>query len=276
VFSPSLVEEVARSALATGALEPIETDAILLAADGVRFVVRAVSSVARKAQAWKSAGAPDPLGDYDPALFVAHVGSSHYVLLNKYPVVAGHALIVTRHFESQQRLLTVEDFAALGACLGEMDGLGFYNGGPEAGSSQPRKHLQLVPLPLTPDGTEKVPIEAVLGADHALPFRHSFACIEPRAGAAELHALYRALLERCGVSVIVTPDGAFQSAPYNLLVRRMWMLAVPRSVACFESIMVNALGFAGSLIVRTRAQLERVRAVGPMHILREVAVPPIV
>jgi ATP adenylyltransferase/5',5'''-P-1,P-4-tetraphosphate phosphorylase II len=35
------------------------------------------------------------------------------------------ASVVTRRFERQQRLLTVEDFAALITCLSEIDGLGY-------------------------------------------------------------------------------------------------------------------------------------------------------
>ena len=50
------------------------------------------------------------------------------------------------------------------------------------------------------------------------------------------------------------------------------MFVVPRSSACFESIPVNALGFAGSLFVPSQQDLERVRSVGPMQVLRTVAV----
>jgi ATP adenylyltransferase len=49
------------------------------------------------------------------------------------------------------------------------------------------------------------------------------------------------------------------------------MLVVPRSREHFESISVNALGFAGSLFVRNRGELELVRKSGPMKILRQVA-----
>jgi ATP adenylyltransferase len=52
-----------------------------------------------------------------------------------------------------------------------------------------------------------------------------------------------------------------------------WMLIVPRSRAQFESLPVNALGFAGSLFARTNEQLERIREHGPMNVLRAVAIP---
>jgi sulfate adenylyltransferase (ADP) / ATP adenylyltransferase len=272
VFSLSIVQDATRRALASGALRPIDTDTTLLDDAGVRFVVRAVSSLARKDEARHAAAATDPLGDYDPELFVADLAPSHYILLNKFQLLAGHVLLVTRRFEHQERLLTVEDFAALITCLSEVDGLGFYNGGIEAGASQARKHLQLVPLPLAPESPDKVPMERLLGSCR-LAFTHAFARIVPPATGPVFHAVYRELLNRCSISTVATAEGEFQSAPYNLLVRRSWMLVVPRSRACFESIPVNALGFAGSLFVRSQEDLERVRAVGPMHVLRAVAMP---
>jgi ATP adenylyltransferase len=271
MFSLPLVQSAIRRALATGALQPVETRTTLLEEAGVRFVVRAVSSLVRKDAARRAAAVADPLGDYEPDLFVADLGPSHYVLLNKFPVLAGHALLVTRRFEPQERLLTVEDFAALTACLGEADGLGFYNGGVEAGASQPRKHLQIVPLPLAAESPDEVPMERLLICGHQLPFRHAFARIAPQATASALHALYRELLQRCGIAAVAAAQGELQSAAYNLLLRRTWMLVVARSRECFETISVNALGFAGSLFVRTQAELERIRAVGPMQALRAVA-----
>ena len=269
----SQVQDATRRALAAGALQPIETQPIMLEEGGVRFVVRAVSNLARKDAARDAAVVADPLGNYEPDLFVSDLGPSHFLLLNKFPVLARHVLLVTRRFERQERLLTVEDFSALNACLGEVDCLGFYNGGVEAGASQARKHLQLVPLPLAAGSLDEVPMERALIGGDRLAFKHGFAPIAPRTTAPALHALYRELLHRCGIATVVTADGELQSAPYNLLLRRGWMLIVARSRECFESISINALGFAGSLFVRTHAELERIRAVGPMRVLRAVAVP---
>jgi len=273
VFSLSIIHRVTRRALASGALQPIATQTTLLSDDGVRFVVRAVSSLVRKDQARRAAMATDPLGDYDPDLFVADLAPSHYILLNKFPLLGGHVLLVSRRFERQELLLTVEDFAALITCLGQVDGLGFYNGGAEAGASQLRKHLQLVPVPLARDSSDEVPMERVLDAGARLSFKHAFARVPPQSTDLVFYALYRELLHRCGISAVAAAEGELQSAPYNLLVRRSWMLVVPRSRACFESIPVNALGFAGSLFVRSQGDLERVRAVGPMQVLRAVAMP---
>ena len=65
-----------------------------------------------------------------------------------------------------------------------------------------------------------------------------------------------------------------QSAPYNLLVTRRWMLLVPRSAECVEGVSVNALGFAGSLFVRDAAQMEVIKRLGPMTVLQRAAALP--
>ena len=116
-------------------------------------------------------------------------------------------------------------------------------------------------------------MERLLGSGSQPPFRHAFARLAPQATAPELHALYGELLDRCGISAVATQEGEVHSAPYNLLVRRGWMLVVPRSRERFESISVNGLGFAGSLFLRSQEELDRVCAMGPMQVLRAVAMP---
>jgi ATP adenylyltransferase len=254
------IQAVAARALASGAIEPIETETEVIEDAGVQFVVRVVSSLRRK-DAAEHRQVDDPLGDYEPELFVADASATHYVLLNKFPVMPQHLLIVVREYEPQDALLTLADFEALAECMAGSEALGFYNAGREAGASQHRKHLQVVPLPLAPRVPSAVPIEPLLDSAHGLPFRHGLGRIAQFDPAA-LHALYCRLLESAGAS------GA---AAYNLLLTRRWMLVVPRRRERFESISVNALGFAGSLLARDRPELERIRAAGPMNVLRAIA-----
>jgi ATP adenylyltransferase len=257
----------------------------------VRFIVRSVSSLARKAEAASVATTPaandgNAFLPAEPELTVGDVSPTHVGVLNKYPVVPHHLLVVTKRFVPQEAPLDRDDFAAVAACLHAIDGLAFYNAGREAGASQPHKHLQLVPLPLGA-GSWDVPMEALFDSWAAagavlrllrLPFRHAFALLDPplfedRAHAADrLLELYDAAAEAIGVvEEGAANDESKRTAPYNLLVTRRWLLAVPRSREKFESISVNALGFAGSLFVRDAAEMERLRAVGPMGVLGAVA-----
>ncbi|MEO0808078.1 MAG: phosphorylase, partial [Cyanobacteria bacterium J06643_4] len=61
-----------------------------------------------------------------------------------------------------------------------------------------------------------------------------------------------------------------QTAPYNLLCTRQWMMIVPRSQEKFAGISVNSLGFAGSLLVKNQQTLEALKAIGPVTLLEHV------
>ena len=112
-----------------------------------------------------------------------------------------------------------------------------------------------------------------------LPFLHAYAPLDPARidlrsdGASRLLTCYHSLLQAVGLSVEATAGGFAPSAPYNLLVTRQWLLLVPRSKECFESISINALGFAGALLVKDAAQLCILRKQGPMTALQRVAPP---
>lgn len=271
-----------RRARASGALRPIASEASALADGGVRFAVRRLLAEVPRAPAGV-AGAPrrDPFADPEPALVVAPLGDTHVCLLNKYPVLDRHLLLVTRAFAPQEAWLDDADWCAVAAALGEIDGLAFYNGGPVAGASQPHKHLQLVPqAALGPDGA--LPIAPWLAAAPpgagplALPgppFEHAFARVAPDAWQepARVAALADAVLAAVGVRPLAGAGGARQSAPYNLLATRRWLLAVPRTAGEAHGVPVNALGFAGALVVRDAEGLERLRRSGPLAVLAAVA-----
>ena len=275
------LRERTRSALACGALLSIETEQCFMEDGGMRFLVRSVSSLRRKARREDDRGADfNPFLPPEPELTLGAIGGNHLGILNKFNVLEHHLLIVTRQFKHQETLLDRDDFLALQLALQGIDGLGFYNGGAAAGASQNHKHLQLVPLPLTPDGPD-LPLEAVLagveeGPVPALPFAHAFRRLpsdlwqRPEA-AGYIHLIYREMLEQLGIAEVEREGEPRQSAPYNLLLRRGWMLLVPRRQEHFEGISVNALGFAGSLFVRTPQELEQVARTGPLRILAGVA-----
>ena len=278
------IERQTAHALRCGALQPIDTVQAVIESGVVRFVVRQVSSLTRKEQQRRQARklqtqkgpVANPFLPYEPDLFVADISDTHLALLNKFNVIDHHLLIVTRDFQRQEALLDHADFDALMACMAEFDGIGFYNGGPEAGASQPHKHLQIVPLPL--DG-HALPIEPFIEAAHTsgvfrapqLAFAHAAAWLDDDA-AANLHATYLQLMNAIGVQPFDVAGVAHQSAPYNLLVTRRWMLAVPRSVSHVEGVAVNALGFAGSLFVRDDAQRNVVETLGPMKLLADATI----
>ncbi|WP_432260242.1 ATP adenylyltransferase family protein [Cupriavidus sp. TMH.W2] len=281
---PAILQRTSH-ALRSGALCPIETVQATIEDGGVRFLVRQVSSLARKDKARRTSRAGrNPFLPYDPELFVADISGTHAALLNKFNVIEHHLLIVTRSFEAQESLLTVPDFEALLASMAEFPSLGFYNGGAAAGASQGHKHLQIVPLPLA-EGGPALPIGPLLeparsagaiGTVPGLAFAHAFAPLDlfaapPEEAACTAYERYRALLDAVGVGTVEIEGGLRQSAPYNLLILSAGLLLVPRSRECVEGISVNALGFAGSLFVRNAAQMRTIENLGPMRLLQRAA-----
>ena len=285
------VDETQAAALASGALRPIETDEAFVEDGGVRFLVRSVSSLARKGQSRRAGGgsgraAPEnPFLPPEPELTVGALSDTHLAILNKFNVLDRHLLIVTRGFEHQERLLGYADFEALWRCMAEYPALGFYNGGSVAGASQPHKHLQMVPLPLLGDIREtpvtplleQVPASQPFARVPGFAFSHVFTWLEPdlhrdpSQAAERTVALYRRLMEVVGLEAVEHGDGLRQSGPYNLLLTRRWMLLVPRSVELWRGISINSLGYAGSLFVKEAAQIDLIRELGPFAVLRGVA-----
>ncbi len=263
-------------ALARGALTPIATDLEVVEDGGVAFAVRLFARLdvkERASDAQREAGI-NPFLPPDPDLFVAELTATHVAVLNKFTVFPHHLLVVTRRFVHQDRLLDTADLAALAAVMTEIDGLGFYNAGVIAGASQPHRHLQVVPTPLGSDDLA-TPMDALLraapeslpGSVSGLSFPHAALRlggrpIEPGDGPG-LHERYRELLAANGIHDY--------RQPYNLLLTRHWMLLVPRARECWEGTSVNALGFAGSLLVRDSEQLARLREIGPMRVLSAVS-----
>ncbi len=191
---------------------------------------------------------------------------------------------MTKGFEEQDQLLTLKDFEALWICMAEFEGLGFYNGGREAGASQQHKHLQMVPLPLAPEGPG-VPIEPLLaqagantiGKIPGFPFLHAFSRLEkdpaasPSLAARTTFQRYGDMLQSVGMPAPRADSLTRQALPYCFLTTREWMLVVPRSKEFLEDISLNSLAFAGSFFLWNTQQLERLKAVGPMHALKSVA-----
>lgn len=261
-----------------GALVSLPTDTTIVEDRGIPFVVHISALLERKdgTRATKEIDKPvNPFLPPDPDLVVCGVPPDHLCVLNKFNVLDQHLLIVTRAFEPQQALLNLGDFAALLSCMDETYGLGFYNGGTIAGASQAHKHLQLVPLPLA-GGPQPTPVDAVidpstepgvLSTIPAMEFSHALLRLDGRRldmqRAKELHQLYRRACAAVGVDD--------ETRPYNLLITRRWMLLVPRSRENWRGVSINALGFAGSLLVRNRSELDVLKRIGPLAVLRSVA-----
>ena len=60
---------------------------------------------------------PDPFDNPLPVMTVANLPPDHLLVLNKYPVIPRHFLLVTREFKDQSGDLDMADLAAMYGCL---------------------------------------------------------------------------------------------------------------------------------------------------------------
>jgi sulfate adenylyltransferase (ADP) / ATP adenylyltransferase len=262
-----------------GALEFLPSTTEVIEQDGVAFQVRVLESSGTEEVDKSARSHLDPFL-HDADLLLASISATHIALINKLSAVEHHLLIATRSFEDQRCQLTQKDCEALLIGLTEIDALCFYNAGREAGANQTHKHLHLLPLDAT---IAPLPIEPLLRFAQTdrmivprLPFRHAYAAMDhdwtnpEKDSGASLHASYRKVLHAAGLSVDATSGSHGVTAPYNLLMTRKWMLVVPRAHACFQNILVDALGFVGMFLVKDGQQLATLRRFGPMTALQHV------
>lgn len=271
------------SAQQAGAAYQTDTKMEVIRDGGIDFVVRKVAALRDKPKGARgSAGAKpaNPFLPYDEALWVGHLSDTHTLLLNKFNVVQHHLLVVTRQFESQLDWLTEADFEATCTVLQAFPSgaLAFYNSGPASGASQPHKHVQVVPLPLGEDSSNRLPFAAVIQeayqAAHAaplaafplgdLPFQCWAAVLPDRTEA-------RSAFQACrNLQAAAKLSDQRNGTSYNLWLADGLMLLAVRSQEACGPVAVNTLGFAGTILVKSDDQMQYLREHGPLHVLQHV------
>jgi len=256
-----------------GALVPLLTEPVA-AQELAPFVLRRLLS--RTPKHLRAGGPkPNPFLPWESDLEVTRVGPGHVLLLNKYPVQLGHVLLITNQWKPQSGWLEAADWQALCTVNADTSGLWFFNSCAAAGASQPHRHLQLLPrrcgeslCPLAGEIENWLDVEAEAprpGWLLALSRRH-----HPD-DAAELEQLYSSHCQQLGLG---RPGlDPLPRAAYNLLLSDHWLLSVRRRCEHGHGFSVNALGFAGYLLVTERSDLPWMRTAGAWRLLDEVAQP---
>lgn len=271
------------AALAAGAIVPMQSEEALIAEGGRDFIVRWISSLAKKDSAMPG-GVRDPnfnpFLSPEPALTVGDLGE-HVVILNKFPVCLHHLVLARKVFQEQLTPLDWHDFFAMATFLSLAGGLGFYNGGAIAGASQRHKHVQWIPadkgnarLHIWANDLPQNPALGDVAHVAALAVKHAFVFVgelQNQAPAKLADRLLAAFQQACKV-LQVTPDADGFLPPLNVLVGDGWLLLVPRAEEKSQGISVNAVNFGGTIFVREVAQLETIRAHGVLNLLTDVGV----
>lgn len=287
------IQKQTHHALQCGALQPLLTEYEFIEERGIQFLVRSLSSLNRKDQNQRRELQAstnkefNPFLPYDPNLFVTDISETHLCLLNKFNVIAHHFLIITRDFEEQESPLTLQDFLAAWICLTEVNSFVFYNAGKEAGASQKHKHLQFIPLPLIAESPD-LPIESAIskaifkheiGRISCFPFQHALMRFNFQSHQNILEKAsysldcYQKLLTTLNISILCNQNERKNISAYNLLMTKEWILIIPRLQETSKGISVNAAGFAGTLFVRNKKQMQLLKANGPIATLKGVTLP---
>ena len=266
-----------KHALQFGALVPLTTTLTFLPGEEeTTFELRHLAGATPK-HLREAGPKPNPFRPWDQRLEVDLIGSNHALILNKFPVQIGHMLLITRDWAPQNGWLNASDWSALTAVDRETTGLWFLNSNPDAGASQPHRHLQLLPRDV---GEKSCPREEwFLRFDRTVSdpeqdlLRQSIRVAQLTTGfnASELHATYQQLCEQLNLGS-PRQDKCPRSA-YNLLLTRTWMAVVRRSREGVHGFSVNALGFAGCLLSTDGANLAWLQKAGPDALLRAVIDP---
>lgn len=285
-FFVERIRQVSVSAMASAALQKINTQQVAVNDNGLDYCVRVVDSLQRKSEQLQQRIDQKPVEfnpflPYEPQLYVGELSPTHRCLLNKFQVVDEHILIVTTQFRDQREILNRDDFAAAGIAMAARPSLLFYNGGREAGASVKHKHLQAIPITsgITLPLIDR--FRAILNnaetfnpiVPAALPFRAAIATLPSLRRANRFdqhcHALYCEMLNLLQIAC----DDAGRVPPYNLLMTGDLLCLVPRRQEAFNGLNVNALGFAGTLLLKNAQQLAQLQSVGVEELLRQVGYP---
>ncbi|KAK5774147.1 bifunctional AP-4-A phosphorylase/ADP sulfurylase PWA37_002849 [Arxiozyma heterogenica] len=254
-----LIHQKYENAIANGSLKLTKSSSKKLkdSLTGMPYLVHFAPVLAEKPKSngEQSDNKEDPFENPDEDLLITpdlNGDGAYKLLLNKYPIVPEHTLLVTNNYQHQSSALTPQDLMIAYKYLCKMDDedenirhLVFYNSGPQSGSSQNHKHLQSFRIP---SNFKMFQDKLCSGKEHFLPnikdeplqddkvaFAH-FVLPLPE----DCNSVDEDLLAMCYFSLLQRTLTFFQDwlnetpnmvRSYNVLLTKNWICLVPRSHA---------------------------------------------
>ncbi|PVH88922.1 Ap4A phosphorylase-like protein II [Cadophora sp. DSE1049] len=306
---PALVRKQFLSAQENGDLTFYATRVSILQCGGQLFQLRFSPALANKPKFSKPktpCSKPfDPFDNPPAGLFITSLPPSHFLVLNKFPVIPDHFILATKDFKQQTDLLEKDDLEAAYACLkayrdnGE-ELFGFFNCGEHSGASQPHRHIQFLPVEsmrsgIEPDAKWNVLVDSLVKEPRpALPFSYFSAHVPENASAEELHRIYADLYSRA-CQVVKRADAASSSTTassqesaisYNLGFTDRAIILCPRASEGLKiggssdnmigPIALNGTVLGGTLLVKSEEEWDVLRNDESKltDILQAIGIPP--
>ncbi|KAG5647029.1 hypothetical protein DXG03_001399 [Asterophora parasitica] len=241
----------------------------------------------------------DPfLPPYNPNLHIGDLkeedGAEYVLLLNKYALLPDHFLLVTREFRSQSSPLLPSDLVQAYLLLVAARKAGkhyfaFYNCGENSGASQPHKHIQFIPVeddgpPIealarsanleTPD--KPFSLTTLTYANHVARLPTQLSSYTPDKLERTLSDVFLSLLDLVISTIRHDPEYPPGKPSYNVLISLEHIHLIPRLREDYtfpqtgDTLSINALGFAGLLLVKSEDELQALKENGIGNVLRLV------
>ncbi len=211
----------------------------------------------------------NPFRPWDNILEIDSIGKNHQLILNKYPVQLGHILLITNEWKEQNGWIDVKDWEAIKEVNKDTTGLWFFNSGPLAGASQPHRHIQL--LRRDPSQLSCPREKWILDFDDINYKNQRFyksiilKKFSKTLNKENIYEIYKDLSYKIGLG---KPEiDKKPRYPYNLIFTNQWMLLIKRKTDNIYGISVNALGFAGYILVTEKSDINYLKKFGPERLL---------
>ena len=200
----------------------------------LRFCPALAAKPKEKVPDWsKPKSKADPFANPGLELFICDVpkeGPSHFLVLNKFPVIPNHFIIATKANLPQTDILEEADLSATYGCINaweeasgdDEDGrlFAFFNSGDHSGASQVHRHLQFLPCQDMLLGSQssdgwKLLIRSMQSKAHphlpllynpALPFVHFATRLDTNISSSSLYSRY-IMLMKTALSASQSPTG---------------------------------------------------------------------
>ena len=213
----------------------------------------------------------NPFKPWDKILEIDSIGNGHQLILNKYPVQLGHVLLITNEWKEQNGWLDIKDWEAIKEVNKDTSGLWFFNSGPLAGASQPHRHIQL----LRRDPSElSCPREKWILALNNLNYKNEkfskniiLKKFSKSLNEENIYEIYKDLSYNLGLGD--PRNDKKPKYPYNLIFTDRWMIIIKRKTDNLFGISINALGFAGYILVTENSDIKYLRELGPEKLLED-------